>query len=453
MYGYQENLSPLHQMIPPSSLNRKILVLAIPNIVTNIAIPLLGMVDMGLMGHLESGIYVGAIAVGTTIFSFIFWSFGFLRMGTSGFTAQALGGRNLKDAMMTLYRSLLVAVFLGILVIALQQLIAEIAFSLIKSSREVEMLARQYYFIRVYAALPTLCLYAFTGWYIGMQNARIPMILSVTVNIMNIIFSLFFIQVMQMKSNGIALANVISQYLGLLLAVIFFFLFYKKLLKYRIGDLRMKYTKAFREFLQVNTDIFIRTLCLIVALSFFTAKSAKAGDTLLAVNSLLFQLFYFFSYFIDGFAYAAEALVGKSIGAKDHQLLVKVIRRLFSWGFVICLLFTVLYALGGGIILLTLTDNATILTAARPYLFWIALVPMISFAAFLWDGIFVGATASRAMRNSMLIITLGIFLPAYYLLEPVFGNHGLWMAMMLFLASRGIILGIASKKAVFQQIL
>lgn len=434
-------------------MNKKILILAIPNIITNIAIPLLGMVDMGLMGHLESGVYVGAIAVGTTIFSFIFWGFGFLRMGTSGFTAQAYGSRRLNDSMMTLYRSLIVAVTIGLAVILFQQLIAWAAFSLIHSSKEVEVLARQYFFIRVYSALPTLCLYAFTGWFIGMQNAKIPMTLSVTVNVLNIVFSLFFIQVMSMKSNGIALANVLSQYTGLLMALFFFYRYYRKLLRYKFSNLKIQYTNAMRGFLKVNGDIFIRTLCLIITLSFFTAKSAKAGDTLLAVNSLLFQLFYFFSYFIDGFAYAAEALVGKSIGARDKVQLVRVIKRLFTWGLSLSIPFTLVYFFGGNFLLSLLTNNKEILLAARPYLVWIAVVPLITFSAFLWDGIYVGATASATMRNSMLIVTFVIFLPAYYLLQPVLGNHGLWLAMMIFMGSRGIILGINSRKAVVNRVL
>jgi MATE family multidrug resistance protein len=435
-----------------SSLNKKILALAVPNIITNIAIPLLGMVDMGLMGHLESGIYIGAVAVGTTIFSFIFWGFGFLRMGTSGFTAQAYGSRNLQETMMTLYRSLIIAIITGLLVILLQHFIAMIAFSLIHSSKEVEILARQYFFIRVYAAVPTLCLYAFTGWFIGMQNANIPMTLSVSVNILNILFSLFFIQVLDMKSKGIALANVLSQYAGLLMAVIFFYRFYRKLLKYKIGHLKLKFTKAVKDFARVNADIFIRTLCLILTLSFFTAKSASGGDTILAVNSLLFQLFYFFSYFIDGFAYAAEALVGKSIGANDRDQLVKIIKRLFYWGLVLSVPFTLLYFFGGDVILGMMTNNLQIRSAASPYLFWIALIPVISFSAFLWDGIYVGATASKAMRNSMLIITFVLFLPAYYILEPLLGNHGLWLAMMIFLASRGAFLGLLSRKAVIVKV-
>ncbi len=426
-------------------MDKRILALAVPNIITNIAIPLLGMVDMGLMGHLESGVYVGAVAVGTTIFSFLFWSFGFLRMGSSGFTAQAFGSRNLKESMMILYRSLGVGLAVGVIIILLQWPIQYVALRLINGSDAVETLARQYFYIRVYASPPTLCLYAFTGWFIGMQNSRIPMILSVSVNVMNILFSMMFIFWAGMKSNGIALANVFSQYLGLGLALLFFLSYYRKLLRYKPV---MQWTASIRLFLTVNSDIFIRTICLILVLSFFTAKSAKQGDTLLAVNSLLFQLYYFFSYFIDGFAYAAEALTGRYIGARDRSSLVRLMRRLFLWGLCLSAPFSLIYAFGGRTILSLLTNHQEILSASRPYLVWISLVPLISFAAFLWDGIYVGATASKAMRNAMLFITIVVFFPVYYFLDKPFGNHGLWATLLIFLVSRGLILTILSKKSV-----
>ncbi|MCX6269795.1 MAG: MATE family efflux transporter [Bacteroidetes bacterium] len=431
-----------------SPLNKRILALAIPNVVTNIAIPLLGMVDMGLMGHLGSAVYIGAIAVGTTIFNFIFWSFGFLRMGTSGFTAQAYGRRNLEESMMTLYRALFLGFSAGLMLILLQMPIDWLAFSLIHGSKEVETLARQYFYIRIYAAPPTLCLYAFTGWYIGMQNARIPMTVSISVNILNILFSLCFIFLLGMKTRGIALANVFSQYAGIFLATAFFLIYYRKLLKYK--PILKLGTRNFWKFLSVNKDIFIRTLCLIFVGSFFTAKSASSGDAILAVNSLLFQLFYFFSYFIDGFAYAAEALVGKYKGAGNSFQLVRVIRRLFFWGMIISLVFTIIYSLAGHWVLSLLTNNLIVLTDAGPYLFWLGLVPLITFSAFLWDGIYVGATASRAMRNSMIVAAFLVFLPAWYLFKGILGNHGLWLAMMLFMGTRGVLLTWFSKRAVLQ---
>ena len=432
-------------------MNRKILNLALPNIVTNSSIPLLGMVDLSLMGHMGSPVYIGAIAVGGMIFNFLFWGFGFLRMGTSGFTSQAFGSRNLSEATNVLVRALFSGLAGGILLIMLQWPLAWISFRIIHGSSAIELLAHQYYNIRIYAAPATLCIYALYGWFIGMQNARVPMIMAISINLLNIIFSLLFVVVFKMNSNGLAWANLLSQYTGLLLGLYFVGLYARKLDKY-LNFRKALQPKSFREFISVNKDIFIRTLCLIFTLSFFTTQSANESVITLAVNTLLFQFFYFFSYFVDGFAYAAEALAGRYIGAGDRIMLKAVIRRLFVWGIAIATAFTLIYAFGAQTILRILTNDQITLNAAKPYLFWVVLVPTITFSAFIWDGVFVGATASKAMRNSMLIITTLIFLPAYYLLHPLMGNHGLWLAMMLFMGSRGIFLSFFAKKAVFGRI-
>ncbi len=432
-------------------LNKRILQLAIPNIVTNITIPLLAMVDLGLMGHLQGEKYLGAIALGGMIFSFLFWGFGFLRMGTSGFTAQAFGRRDLGEASAVLTRGFITAILLGILLVAIQQPISWIALRFIGGSQEIESLAMSYFHIRIYTAPATLIMYALTGWFIGMQNARIPMILAISVNLLNIILSLLFIRVFGLASDGIAWANLVSQYIGLMMSLFFLRFYWKKLKDY--FDFRKALSWAqFQEFIHVNKDIFIRTLCLIFTLSFFTVQSANTSDTILAVNTLLFQFFYFFSYFVDGFAYAAEALTGRYIGSEDKKNLHRAVRLLFIWAFGIATLFTIVYLGFGNMILRMLTNNSQVLDAAKPYLVWVVLVPFVTFSAFVWDGIFVGATASKAMRNSMLIITTVIFLPAYYLLEPVIGNHGLWLAMMLFMGSRGVFLSFYARKAVFGQI-
>lgn len=432
-------------------MNRKILLLAVPNIVTNITIPLLGMVDLGLMGHLESAIYIGAIALGSMIFNFLFWGFGFLRMGTSGFTAQAFGSRNLPEATRVLVRAVVVALAGGVLMILLQVPIAKLAFLVIGGSSEVELLAREYVSIRIYAAPATLVMYALTGWFIGMQNARTPMILAISVNVLNILFSLGFIHLFAMKSDGIALANVLSQCAGIVLSLFFLTGYLKKLGPYYNFREAMNW-KAIKPFVSVNKDIFIRTLCLIFVLSFFTTESANTGDTILAVNTLLFQFFYFFSYFIDGYAYAAEALTGRYIGARDHFQLKKVIRLLFIWGISLSALFTLVYGFGGEFILRLLTNNPTVILESQPYFFWVFLIPLVTFSAFLWDGIYVGATASVPMRNSMVIITLVVFLPAYFLLREPLGNNGLWLATMIWLASRGIALWLLSKKAIYGRV-
>lgn len=428
-------------------LNRRILRLAIPNIVTNITIPLLAMVDLGLMGHLGSVKYVGAVALGGMIFSFIFWAFGFLRMGTSGFTAQAYGQRNLGEAGNILVRAVATAFGGGIVLILLQWPLSWAAFALVDGSNSVETLAHEYFNIRIYAAPATLFIYAIIGWFIGMQNARLPMILAISVNLLNVLLSLLFIRFFGMGSNGVAWANVISQYGGLLLGIFLLSFYWPKIGKNIVLSEALS-RMAFTRFFHVNKDIFIRTLCLIFTLSFFTTQSANTSDTILAVNTLLFQFFYFFSYFVDGFAYAAEALTGRYIGSGDRLMLKKVIRRLFLWGGAIAIAFTLIFLIGGGFILGLLTNDPVTIRAAQPYMFWVVLVPVNTFAAFIWDGIYVGATASKAMRNSMLVITTFIFLPAYYLLEPLLGNNGLWLAMMLFMGARGLFLGLMAKKAV-----
>ncbi len=406
------------------------------------------MVDLGLMGHLGSEKYVGAVALGGMIFSFIFWAFGFLRMGTSGFTAQAFGQRNLAETGNILIRSVVTAFGAGLLLILMQWPLGWVAFQLVDGSALVESLAYQYFTIRIYAAPATLFIYTIIGWFIGMQNARLPMILAISVNLLNVLLSLMFIKVFGMGCNGVAWANVISQYGGLLLGIYLLSFYWQKIGK-KVVVAEALNRKAFRLFIHANKDIFIRTLCLIFTLSFFTTQSANTSDTILAVNTLLFQFLYFFSYFVDGFEYAAEALAGKYIGSSDKAMLIKVIRRLFIWGVVIAVAFSFVYLIAGNFILNLLTNNPNIIIAAKPYMFWVVLVPIITFSAFIWDGIYVGATASKAMRNSMLVITTLIFLPAYYIFEPIIGNNGLWLAMMLFMGARGLILSLMAKKAVY----
>ena len=406
------------------------------------------MVDLGLMGHLGSEKYIGAVALGGMLFSFIFWAFGFLRMGTSGFTAQAYGQRNLAETGNILIRSVVTAFAAGILLIVLQWPLGWVAFRLVDGSSQVELLAYQYFTIRIYAAPATLFIYAVIGWFIGMQNAKLPMVLAISINLLNVLLSLLFIKVLAMGSNGVAWANVISQYGGLVLGIYLLSFYWRQIgKKVVLADALSRV--AFLRFIHVNKDIFIRTLCLIFTLSFFTTQSANTSDTILAVNTLLFQFFYFFSYFVDGFAYAAEALAGKYIGSSDNGMLKKVIRKLFVWGAAIAGVFTLVFLFAGGSILNLLTNNPNIILAAKPYMFWVVLFPIITFSAFIWDGIYVGATASKAMRNSMLVITLLIFLPAYYLSQPIIGNNGLWLALMLFMGARGLFLCLMARKAVF----
>ncbi|MBI9038427.1 MAG: MATE family efflux transporter [Bacteroidales bacterium] len=422
-------------------MNKSILKLAIPNIISNITVPMLGLVDLAILGHLESEIYIGAIALGSLVFNFIYFGFGFLRMSTSGFTAQAVGKDDSKEVILVLSRSLFTAFSGSFLIILLQIPIAFISFSLMEGSPEVELLAREYFFIRIYAAPATLGLFALTGWFLGMQNAKFPMILALIINVLNLGLNLIFIYGLGLKSDGVAWGTLIAQYAGFICGSILFYRYYKNYISFWNRKAMMQF-EALKKFVVVNRDILIRTLLLLFAISFFTAQSAKIGDTTLAVNTLLFQYFFIFSYLIDGFAHAAEALVGKYFGAKDFNTLKKIISRIFLFGFIISLIFTAIYVFAGKYLLFILTDNEKIINQAADYLIWVGIIPVITFAAFLWDGIFIGATATSQLRNAMIISTLLIFLPSYFLTFQSFANNGLWFSLLLFMASRSVILTI-----------
>ncbi|HDJ32966.1 MAG TPA: MATE family efflux transporter [Bacteroidetes bacterium] len=429
-------------------MNRKILNLAVPNIISNITVPLLGMVDLALVGHLDSAVYIGAIALGGTIFNFIYWGFSFLRMGTSGFTAQACGRRDLQEATLWLVRALGVGLAGAILVLLLQRPIGWLSFTLFGGSKEVEYWAARYFYIRIWAAPATITLYAFTGWFIGMQNARFPMIITLVVNLLNIGFNALLVLGAGMRSDGVALGTVLAQYSGLGTAIWLYMRYYRKSGR-NIVILKVWDKDALKRFFLINKDILIRTLSLIFVFTFFTAKSASRGDIILAVNTLLLQFFMVFSYLIDGFAYAAEALTGKYKGGGNQPMLKKTVQYLFAWGFALSILFALSYLAGGEFLIRKLTSNREVIAVVQPYMFWTVVIPLITFPAFLWDGIYIGVTASAGMRNSMLISLVLVFLPGYYFLTPILGNQGLWLAMMLFMITRGVVQTILSKKVVF----
>ncbi len=426
-------------------MNKEILRIAIPNIISNITIPLLGMVDLAILGHLESGIYIGAVALGSMIFNSIYFAFGFLRMSSSGFTAQAYGAKNNQEIILTLSRAIMVALIGSVLIIALQYPISHLGFKLISGSSEVEALAKEYFHIRIFAAPAAISLFAITGWFLGMQNARYPMIIAISITLLNLLFNLIFIYGFGMKSDGVAWGTLIAQYCGLTLAIILFLKKYRSYLKHWTYQAMMQ-IKALKRFFLVNRDIFIRSFLLILTLSFFTAESARISDEILAANTILLQFFFIYSYLIDGFAYAAEALVGKYIGAKNQLNLKLTIKNLFKWGIGISLIFTLVYFLSGKSILYIITNDQKVINDTMPYLIWMISIPLLTFAAFIWDGIFIGATESVSLRNAMIISTVLLFFPFYYLIGIDFGNHGLWMSLMLFMVSRGLVLTFFSGK-------
>jgi len=429
-------------------MNRQILKLAIPNIISNLAVPILGVVDTALVGHMEGLSHLGAIAIGGMIFNFIYWSFGFLRMGTTGLTAQAYGRKNKSEIIHILLRALIVALFFAFFLMLAQQLILKISLLLVTTSPDIAKQASIYFNIRIYAAPATLALYAFHGWFLGMQNARFPLFLTIIVNIANLLLNLLFIKVYNMQSAGIALGTVIAQYLGLITAIAFFIYSYKPYLKSIVKSALFELSEI-KKFFSVNSDIFIRTMALIFTFSFFTAQSAKMGDDILAANSILLQLWMIFSFGIDGFAFAAESIVGKYVGSGNKEKLKTTIKYIFVWGVSLGLLFTTVYFFGGRLILSVFTNKIQILTLCLLYFPWTIIAPTVNSFCYIWDGIYIGATATKAMRNTMLVSVLVFFLPFFYLGKTLLGNHGIWLAMLVFMITRWITLHLFAKKHIY----
>ncbi len=433
-------------------INREILRLAVPNILSNVAVPLAGMIDVAIMGHMGSVKYLAAIAVGGMIFSFIYWNFGFLRMGTTGLTAQAFGKADHTEASLVLGRATFFGLMIALLLIMLQWPIEQLSFWAFDMPEAEKAEAIIYFRIRIWAAPATMMLLVLNGWFIGMQNSVFPTVVTIVLSIVNVAANFFFVYVVGMKTEGVAMGTVIAQYTGLILALLLFFIRYRNYIKI-ISTRKILLRDAMRKFLSINFDIFIRTFLLVLVLTFFTwASGHYFGTTILAVNTVLFQFFLFFSHFVDGFAYAGEALTGRVIGMKSSRLLKIIAKRLLLIGALISVAFSVIFIFFAESIVMVITDVQHIIDIASTYYFWIAIVPLISFAAFIWDGIYIGATASKAMRNSMLIAALGLFFPVFYLTKDFFDNHSLWLAFVVFLFSRGLLLWRLRKKEVYSRV-
>ena len=425
-------------------MNRRILHLAIPSIVSNITVPLLGLVDVTIVGHLGATAYIGAIAVGGLLFNILYWNFGFLRMGTSGLTSQAYGRKDKEAEIRVLVQAVSVGLFSALAMLILQYPIERLAFRLLDTSAEVEQYAVTYFRICIWGAPAVLAQYGFTGWFIGMQNSRYPMYIAIVMNVINIVCSSCFVFLFKMKVEGVALGTVVAQYSGVMMALGFWYYNYKEL-RGRItfkGSLQLI---AMRRFFAVNRDIFLRTLCLIGVTTFFTSTGARQGDVILAVNTLLMQLFTLFSYIMDGFAYAGEALSGRYVGACNLVQLKRAVKALFCWGVVLSLVFTLLYGIGGENFLGLLTNDTVVIETAGRYFYWVLAIPLAGFAAFLWDGILIGATATRFMLWAMLVAS-GSFFVIYYCFSGATNNHMLWLAFLVYLALRGVMQTLWSRK-------
>lgn len=415
-------------------MDRRILRLAVPSILANITTPLLALIDTAIAGHLGSERYLAAIAVGGVMFNMLYWFFSFLRAGTSGLSAQACGAGDPSASALVLGRSLLVALTAGALMILFQEGIFKMMVWFLEAKPPVSSLASVYFHLLIWGAPAVLGNYAMAGWFLGMQNSRMMLWVSLIINVVNIVTSLTLVYLLDMGIAGIAAGTLVAQWTGFGAG----FLFLKG---YRMP--RPKWADIFRwnelrRFFSVNVDVMLRTVCLIAVTLWFTRAGSVQGPLILAVNTLLMQLFLLFSYMMDGVAFAGEALVGRYVGARDLQHVHLCVKRLFVWGAVWALLFTLVYFLGGEGILDLLSDDAGVRSAAHEYFVWALTIPLAGFAAFAWDGVYIGATLTRRLLVSMAGACATFFL-LYYLLVPVMHNHGLWLAFIAYLAMRGIL--------------
>ena len=430
--------------------NKEILRLAIPSIISNVTVPLLGLVDLAVVGHIGNETYISAIAVGSMIFNVIYWLLGFLRMGTSGMTSQAYGRQDSQECLNILIRTLMIGMGMGIVFVIAQRGIEWGMLRLMNTPKVSWHYVAIYFRIVIWGAPAMLGLYGLTGWFIGMQDTRTPMMVAVLQNVVNIVASLFFVFVLGLQISGVAAGTVIAQWAGFVVSL------YAANKRIKSGKeeglnsdisnsefLRSTFRRVlamqgeWSEFFRVNKDIFLRTLCLVAVNFFFTSAGGKQGAMMLAVNTLLMTLFTLFSYMMDGFAYAGEALSGKYYGAGDKIGLHITVHRLFGFGFVMVLMFTTVYVFGGVDFLRLLTSDTAVVAAAQPYLLWAYLIPLAGMAAFVLDGVFIGLTETKGMlfSTAMAMVT---FFAVYYLFCGDYGNNALWIAFLSFLGMRGV---------------
>ena len=426
-------------------MHKEILSLAIPSIVTNITVPLLGLVDVAIVGHMGDASYIGAIAVGTMMMNVICWLFGFLRMGTSGMTSQAYGRGDSKEAATILFQAIALGAAIGILFVLFQPLLLRLFLFFMRPSDEIRAFASVYFHVCVFGLPAALVMYGLTGWFIGMQDTRTPMTVSIFQNIVNIMTSLLLVYVFGMKVEGVALGTLTAQYSGLLLALYILRRKYASHYQLLFSQFTLKpgdyssfsYKHTLNRFFRVNRDIFLRTLFLVAVNAAFTSVGSRQGDVILAVNTLLFQFFTLYSYIMDGFAYAGEAICGKYYGAGNAPSFHACIRRLFAWGVIMTVVYTAAYYFGANDILHVLSNEQTVIEASEPYLLWVALIPVAGMGAFIWDGVFIGITDSRGMLLSCFVAAI-VFAIMLSLFFTTMGNHALWLALLSYLLARGV---------------
>ena len=431
-------------------MNRSVLKLAVPSILANITVPLVGMVDLAIAGRLGDASVIGAVAIATMLFDLLYWNMAFLRLGTGGLIAQAFGRGDNKEISRVFVQGISTAALLALFVLAIQYLFVKVAFLFIECTPQVQNLATEYFFIRIWAAPATISLYVFKGFFIGMQNTVIPMAVELTINVTNILASVYFALYTPMGFAGIAAGTVVAQYSGMALSIVFLFSRYR----YLFADVKILACIKLGEmksFFVLNADLLVRSLCFLFVYVGFTSLSAKYGDVALAVCSIMMKLMMLFSYFVDGFAYAAEALTGRFIGAKDATSLYRAIKIIFVWSGIIGVVSTFVYLVAADDMILLMTKDTNVIEASGEYIGWMLVMPIISCLAFTWDGVYIGATASKAIRNSMLWAVVGFF-AVYYALSHSLGLHALWGAYIIHLLARSAYLTIKAKEDVFSRV-
>ena len=431
------------EQTPFVSPNREVLRLAVPSILANITIPLVGIVDVAIVGHVSDAVGIGGIAIGTMLFDLLYWNFGFLRLGASGLTAQAYGRGDMREAVGIFKQTGFIAGCSALAVWALQWLFLFAVMSFVPCSEAVAAFAREYFFIRIWAAPATLGLMVYKGWFIGMQNTVAPMVCDITVNVVNMLVSYVLAVHTPLGIMGVAYGTLCAQYTGLLLAT--------ALLWYRYGRIfcdhwrQARLFQGIRKVFRLSGDLFVRSLCFIVIYVGFTSLASKYGDQQLAVGTIMMKLFMFFSYFIDGFAYAGEALAGWFIGERSSDGLTRAVRVLFRWTLGVGLLFTVAYAVSGDWSVRVMTNDPSVIASSRPFLHWLVLMPLISCLAFMWDGIYIGATAGKAVRNCMIWAAVG-FVATYFVCARWFGVQAIYIGYFVHLLVRTIYLSVKWKR-------
>lgn len=413
-----------------------VLRLAGPIVLSNISTPLLGLADMVVIGRIPDPAALGAIALGATIFNFVYWGFGFLRMGTTGLTAQAMGARDGEEVSANLGRALIVAAVIGFCLIAFQWPIAFIAFALLKGSAEVQAMAHDFFAIRIWSAPFTLANFALLGWFIGRQRANTALVLQVFMNGLNIVLNVTFVAGLGWAVKGVAAGTLIAEIAAACLGAALAWRDLKGIGGAgRWARARLLDPVRLARMIAVNRDIMLRTFCLIFAFAFFTAQGARAGDVTLAANAVLGQFIALAAFLLDAFCSATEALVGEAVGARNRRTLERAVWLASIWAGGVALALSVFTYLAGPLLIDALTASPEVRLAARIYLPWAALIPIVAVWCFLLDGIFIGATRTAEMRNAMAV-ALPIFLIAWWFLAASYGNHGLWAALTIFYFAR-----------------